>query len=121
MFFSADKTPNNSNIFNIGIRGGACKPSTGYAFSFLIKQIQLIKKTNRNNINVHSFLERKMDKVFLNYLKNNNESGASIIKIAKNLNGNEFQSFMMGKSNFITKLKIIKSMPKIPFIKALIN
>ena len=43
MFFSADKTPNNSNIFNIGIRGGACKPSTGYAFSFLIKQIQLIK------------------------------------------------------------------------------
>ena len=121
MFFLTDKVSKNANIFNIGIRGGACKPSTGYAFSFLIRQIQLIKKTNRNNINVHGFLEKKMDKVFINYLKNNNESGASFINLAKNLNGKEFQSFMMGKSNFITKLKIIKSMPKIPFIKALIG
>ena len=44
MFFSEKKKSKDSNIFNIGIRGGACKPSTGYAFSFLIKQIQLLKK-----------------------------------------------------------------------------
>ena len=43
MFFKEEKNP-DPNIFNIGIRGGACKPSTGYAFSFLIKQIQLLKK-----------------------------------------------------------------------------
>ena len=29
----------DQKIYNIGIRGGACKPSTGYAFSFLIKQM----------------------------------------------------------------------------------
>jgi len=118
MFFSAEKIQNDPNIFNIGLRGGACKPSTGYAFSFLIKQIQLLKKTNKNNVNVHHFIERKMDKVFINYLKNNNENGSSFIKIAKNLNGYEFQKFMMGQSSLLTKLKIIKSMPKIPFIKA---
>ena len=108
------------NIFNIGIRGGACKPSTGYAFSFLIKQIQLLKNSKKNYVNIHKFLERKMDKIFINFLKNNNEDGQSFIKLASNLNGNEFQSFMMGESNLLTKLKIIKSMPKITIYKRII-
>ena len=119
MFFAEEKKSTNPNIFNIGIRGGACKPSTGYAFSFLIKQIQLLKNSKKNYVNIHKFLERKMDKIFINYLKNNNENGQSFIKLASNLTGNEFQSFMMGESNLLTKLKIIKSMPKQPFIKEL--
>ena len=60
-----------------------------------------------------------MDKIFLNYLKNNNEDGKTFIKLAKNLNGREFQSFMMGKSSIMTKLKVIKSMPKLLFLKSL--
>ena len=119
MFFSEEKNSTNLNIFNIGIRGGACKPSTGYAFSFLIKQIQLLKNSKKNSIKIHKFLDRKMDKIFINFLKNNNENGQSFIKLASNLNGNEFQSFMMGDSNLLTKFKIIKSMPKLPFIKEL--
>jgi len=118
MFFSEEKKSTYSNIINIGIRGGACKPSTGYAFSFLIKQIQLLKNSKKNYVNIHKFLERKMDKIFINFLKNNNENGQSFIKLASNLNGNEFQSFMMGESNLLTKLKIIKSMPKLQFLKA---
>ena len=121
MFFSQEKPSNDPNIYNIGIRGGACKPSTGYAFSFLIKQIQLIKKSSNNQPKVHNLIERKMDKIFLSYLKNNNENGTSFIKLAENLNGTEFQSFMMGNSSFFTKIKIIKSMPKLPFIKAIFN
>ena len=119
MFFAEEKKSSNSNIFNIGIRGGACKPSTGYAFSFLIKQIQLLKNSRKNYVNIHNFLDRKMDKIFINFLKNNNENGQSFIKLASNLNGNEFQNFMMGESNLLTKLKIIKSMPKLPFLKEL--
>ena len=121
MFFIKQQTFNDPNIFNIGIRGGACKASTGYAFSFSIKQIQLLKKSSKNYVQVHKFLERKMDKIFLNYLKNNNENGLSFINLAKNLNGHEFKNFMMGESSFITKFKIIKSMPKIPFIKAILS
>ena len=121
MFFAEEKRPTNSNIFNIGIRGGACKPSTGYAFSFLIKQIQLLKNSKKNYVNTHKFLERKMDKIFINFLKNNIEDGQSFIKLASNLNGNEFQSFMMGESNLLTKLKIITSMPKLVFIRELLR
>ena len=62
-----------------------------------------------------------MDKLFITYLKNNLESGSSFINLAKNLNGSEFQSFMMGQSNLLTKFKIIKSMPKMQFIKAIFN
>ena len=119
MFFAEEKKSANSNIFNIGIRGGACKPSTGYAFSFLIKQIQLLKNSKKNYVTTHKFLDRKMDKIFINFLKNNRENGDSFINLASTLNGNEFQSFMMGESNLLTKLKIIKSMPKLPFIKEL--
>ncbi len=119
MFFAEEKKSANSNIFNIGIRGGACKPSSGYAFSFLIKQIQLLKNSKKNYVTTHKFLDRKMDKIFINFLKNNRENGDSFINLASTLNGNEFQSFMMGESNLLTKLKIIKSMPKLPFIKEL--
>ena len=52
--------------------------------------------------------------------KNNLESGSSLINLAKNLNGSEFQSFMMGQSNLLTKFKIIKSI-KMQFIKAIFN
>ena len=119
MFFAEEQNTPSLNIVNIGIRGGACKPSTGYAFSFLIKQVQLLKKSKKNYVHIHKFLERKMDKIFINFLKNSNEDGQSFIKLASNLNGNEFQSFMMGESSILTKLKIIKSMPKLPFIKEL--
>ena len=117
MFFAAEDRNYNPKIINVGIRGGACKPSTGYAFSFLIKQIQLLKKSSKNYVEVHKYLERKMDKIFINYLKNNNENGKSFINLAINLNGHEFQSFMMGESSLLTKLKIIKSMPKLSFIR----
>ncbi len=121
MFFNEQKPSKDQKIYNIGIRGGACKPSTGYAFSFLIKQIQILKNSKKNYVHVHSFLEKKMDKIFLNYLKFNSEKGESFLSLAKNLKGKEFQSFMMGRSSFLTKIKIIKSMPKLPFIKAIIN
>ncbi len=119
MFFAEEKVSKDPNIFNIGIRGGACKPSTGYVFAFLIKQIQLLKNSNKNHVCVHNNVEKIMDKIFLNYLKNNNENGKSFINLAKNLNGVEFQSFMMGQSSILTKLKVVLSMPKLKFIKAI--
>ena len=119
MFFNEEETPKDPKIINIGIRGGACKPSTGYVFSFLIKQIQLLKHTDRNRVKIHKYLDNLMDKIFLNYLKNNNENGKSFLNIAKNLNGTEFKNFMMGQSDFLTKIKIIRSMPKLAFIKAI--
>ena len=82
---------------------------------------KISKNSKKNYVKIHKFLERKMDRIFINFLKHNNENGQSFIRLASNLNGNEFQSFMMGESNLLTKLKIIKSMPKQPFIKELLR
>ena len=59
-----------------------------------------------------------MDKIFVNYLENNDKSDEIFMKMAEKLNGEEFCSFMMGHANFATKLKIIFAMPKIGFIKS---
>jgi hypothetical protein len=40
------------------------------------------------------------------------------MKMAKNLSGEEFGSFMMGNAKFSTKLKTISAMPKIGFLKS---
>ena len=68
---------------------------------------------------IPTIIDQFIDEKNINFLKNNREDGKSFIKLASNLNGNEFQSFMMGESNLLTKLKIINSMPKLPFIKEL--
>ena len=66
------------------------------------------------------------EKYIPNTVKCNLPKGSVIIRDkrtwhrgTKNLSGNEFKSFMMGQSSLITKIKIIRSMPKLSFIKAL--
>ena len=103
---------NKDNYVQIGAKGGATKISSGYAFSFFLKQ--LISK----NKDYHSFWDKWMDKIFVKYLENNDKSDEVFMKMAERLKGEEFGSFMMGNAKFITKLKIIFAMPKISFIKS---
>ncbi len=100
------------NYIQIGAKGGATKISSGYAFSFFLKQ--LISK----NKDYQSFWDKWMDKIFVKYLENNDKSDEVFMKMAERLKGKEFGSFMMGNAKFITKLKIIFAMPKISFIKS---
>ena len=109
----------SENYINIGSRGGATKISTGYAFSFFLKNIML--KLEKKDKAHHSYFDKWMDKVFVNYLKNNNGTEKVFINMAYSLNGNEFASFMMGVADFPTKLKVIMSMPKIKFIKSALS
>ena len=103
---------NKDNYVQIGAKGGATKISSGYAFSFFLKQL-----TSKDK-DYHQYWDKWMDKIFVKYLEFNNDSDEIFMKMAKKLNGEEFSSFMMGHSKFITKLKIIFAMPKIGFIKS---
>ena len=106
---------NRDNYVQIGARGGASKISSGYAFSFFLKQL-----TSKDR-DYHTYLDKLMDKIFVKYLENNDKSDEIFMKMAEKLNGEEFSSFMMGNANFITKLKTIFVMPKIGFIKSYIR
>ena len=99
---------NNFDFENVSINDGV----------FFLDNYENIDLLINNSPNNNNIIIRNLAIRDFNFLKNNNENGQSFIKLASNLNGNEFQSFMMGESNLLTKIKIIKSMPKLPFIKA---
>ena len=108
---------------NIGSRGGAIRPSSGYAFVFIQKQIVQIKKNlmfnEPINTTVHKKFDLFMDKVFLNVINSNPKKVPDIFSnLAKAINGDEMAEFMTGDSKIITWVKIIKSMPKVIFIKS---
>ena len=111
---------NTSDYINIGTRGGASKTSSGYAFSFYLKQLTKCLNEQTASFNgYHSLVSRWMDNIFVDFIEHSKNSELVFINLAKNLTGLEFSSFMMGVANFKTKIKIILAMPKIPFIKSM--
>ena len=121
-----DITVNSKFTYNIGTRGGAVRPSSGYAFTFIQKQVfqiksQLISK-GKIKTNVHKKLDLFLDRIFIKVIELNPQIAPKIFSnLAKGINGDEMAMFMSGDCSFFTKFKIIKSMPKIPFIIAFLK
>ena len=109
--------------YNIGTRGGAVRPSSGYAFTFIQKQafqiISQIKNRKKINTKIHNNIDLFLDKIFINVINEYPLLGPKIFSsIARILNGDEMAKFMSGHASLLTTCKIIISMPKIPFIKS---
>ena len=121
-----DITVNSKFTHNIGTRGGAVRPSSGYAFTFIQKQVfqiksQLISK-GKIKTNVHKKLDLFLDRIFIKVIELNPQIAPKIFSdLAKGINGDEMAMFMSGDCSFFTKFKIIKSMPKIPFMMAFLK
>ena len=114
---------NSKDIYNIGTRGGAVRPSSGYAFTFIQKQaIQIIEqlvKRKKIKTKIHKNIDLFLDSILINVLGKFPEIGPKIFSnLAKSINGDEMAKFMSGDYSFATAFKIILSMPKIPFIKS---
>jgi len=111
----------------IGARGGALRPSSGYAFSFIQKQVAGILSHHARTgdwqaISPLAPRDLWMDKVFMAVLQARPELSISIFEaIAKSLDGSEFARFMSGNASLATILKMMLSMPKWPFIKAALS
>ena len=121
-----DITVNSKFTYNIGTRGGAVRPSSGYAFTFIQKQVfqiksQLISK-GKIKTSVHKKLDLFLDRIFIKVIELNPQIAPKIFSnLAKGINGDEMAMFMSGDCSFFTKFKIIKSMPKIPFMMAFLK
>ena len=110
-------------FFNIGTRGGAVRPSSGYAFTFIQKQafqiISQIKNRKKINTQIHNAIDLFLDKIFINVINEYPILASKIFSsLARILNGDEMAKFMSGNASLLTTCKIIISMPKIPFIKS---
>lgn len=117
--------PHNPTFTGIGGNGGAIRPSSGYAFSFIQKQInQMIVDAEPSQplkVKVpHSRFEIWMDHIFLAVIRNHPELSPIIFtRLAVKLSGDEFARFLSGDAGSIIWMKVIMAVPKLPFIKAL--
>tara|TARA_Y100001935_G_C17295970_1_gene506086 strand:+ start:190 stop:1308 length:1119 start_codon:yes stop_codon:yes gene_type:complete len=120
-----------SENIGIGGNGNAIRPSSGYAFAFIQKQIlatiQNAKGKNKNSTNPlvikcpHKLVDLWMDEVFVNVLKLRPDIAPELfLKMAKALDGDAFAQFLSGEAGWLVRLKVVLAMPKFIFIYALV-
>ncbi|MEC8728107.1 MAG: lycopene cyclase family protein [Candidatus Puniceispirillales bacterium] len=120
-------SPRDHHVHAIGGNGGAIRPSSGYAFVFIQKQINhalaKFKKDGQFHVSSpHKRLDLWMDAVFLAVIRKHPRLAPHLFAtIAKTLSGDEMAIFMSGQATNRLRLKIIMAMPKWPFIKALFS
>lgn len=117
--------PHDPNIPGLGANGGATRPASGYAFVFIQQQINdAIERTTQGKElifkNPHKKLDLWMDSVLLTVLKNWPEHGPNMfLRMGKSLTGDQFVRFLSGQASWWIRAKVVLSMPKIPFLKAI--
>ena len=112
-------TPDEGSI-PIGGRGGAIRPSSGYAFAFVQRQVDQILEGNPPR--PHQMIDLMMDRVFLKVLKSSPKLAPKLFsKMAAKLSGDEMARFMSGRADMALRMKVVMAMPKWPFLMALIK
>ena len=123
MFYPSFKN-NDKNIY-IGSAGGMTRLSTGYTFlniqehsRYIVNNIDKINKLGTFNLGKkYHFL----DKVFLRVLEKHPEKMPKIFFNMFRTSSNTIIKFLSNKSNIFEDINIISKMPKLTFIKALLN
>lgn len=115
----------NGRIINMGTAGGQTKASSGYTFQFIQKHSRrivdsLVKKKNpfiplpAGPRRFHFY-----DSVLLHILANNKLPGDKIFtRLFKKNKPQQVLRFLDNESSYADELKIISSLPTIPFLKA---
>ena len=116
---------NNNKIINIGSAGGMTRLSTGYTFLNIQEHSRYIAKNIDNISGAKIFsLGKKyqfLDKIFLNVLKKYPEKMPQIFLKMFNTSSNTIIKFLSNKSSIFEDINIISKMPKLIFLKALLN
>lgn len=112
------------NGWQIGTAGGQTKASTGYTFQFIQKQSQqitdcLVQKKNLNYLPQTAKRFRFYDNTLLHILYHNKIPGKKIFtQLFKKNKPQQVLKFLDNESSLAEELKIISTLPTIPFLKA---
>ena len=107
----------NPFLYSIGSNAGAIRPSSGYAFSFIQKQITRFLDRQTKPTTPHKKHDLMMDHIFLEVLKSHPEKAQRLFfKLARALDGDSFARFLSGEANIKDYFLVINSMPKWLFI-----
>lgn len=117
--------PSSDRIIKAGQAAGALRASSGYGFlriqAWAEATAKSISATDQPLVKPHSSnFENTMDKLFLTAMCcHPHTSSEWFMALAKELTGEEFARFMCGDVPLVLWLKIIKALPKSPFLYAL--
>ena len=110
-------------IEGIGGNGGAIRPSSGYAFIFIQRQIDnAIREAGATGrlavTSPHKGIDLAMDAVLLTVLRHWPETAPELfLRMGKALTGDEFVRFLNGEADWGLRLKVVMAMPKLPFLR----
>ena len=120
--------PLDPQLTAIGGNGGAIRPSSGYAFPFIQKQVASVAEALAADtlpvgaINPHAALDLWMDDLFLAVLRHDPRHAPTLfLAMARALTGDEMARFLSGHADHRLRAKVILAMPKWPFLKALLS
>ncbi|HEX9979722.1 MAG TPA: lycopene cyclase family protein [Flavobacterium sp.] len=110
------------NCINIGTAGGQTKASTGYTFNFIqkhsrkiVSQLALGKHPNDNASRSRFKL---YDRILLDVLHQNGSGKDIFCDLFKKNNAAAVLKFLDEETTFTEELKIISSLPTVPFLKS---
>jgi lycopene beta-cyclase len=110
-------------IIRIGTTGGYVKPSTGYSFArtqrYLQKLVANLEAQHSALGTRHSFWKMYLDSVLLNVLRTKKHSAADVFtQLFKRNETEQVLKFLDEETNLSEDLRIMRSVPLAPFIKA---
>ena len=125
MFHFQQKT-GYKKVIKIGAAANLTRKSTGYTFLNIQKFTkELVQKLIKNQIISNTQIQSKynfLDKIFIRVLLEQKSNMHKIFfRLFKKNNTKDIISFLSNDSNFIQDIKIILNMPKLIFIKKLLN
>ena len=109
----------------IGLRAGALRASSGYAFAQIQTQVWKLARSVFGNERLVAqagcdFFEQVMDTVMLRILMRQPKNAPEIfMKIFSAVDGDQLADFMQGYSRWSSRLRLILNLPKYQFLKGL--
>jgi lycopene beta-cyclase len=118
-----DFSSQENNITHIGTAGGMTKASSGYTFQFIQKQsadiVRALLKTGKPLLKERSKKFHFYDSVLLNVLATNRLTGEQVFSDMFSRNSiTDIFNFLDNESNLAQDIRIIKSLPALPFLRA---
>jgi len=116
----------HKKVIKIGAAANLTRKSTGYTFLNIQKFTkELVQKLIKNQIITNNQIKSKynfLDRIFIKVLLEEKGNMYKIfLRLFKKNNTKDIVNFLSNSSNFIQDIKIILSMPKLIFIKKLLN
>ena len=113
----------HARFAHAGLRGGAARPSTGYAYQRIQQMAdlcaaQILRGADRIDLRIDGPVTRFMDGVFLRVLQRSPDRGPALFSaLFRNAPADRLERFLSGSTAPIDRVSVMASLPPAPFLR----